>query len=1070
MAASDVTINVTYTFQQETFPFNKVTEVTRHETLSNGSRFYPVDNTVVTIAVTSSASITTEFSATYLYLGYEEKPLTVNTDGNNCTFTPDPEYDTTLNITVRPAGVQVYYVHYSPGDEFGVSGSMADQTFYVGVPQTLSPCGFTRANADFDGWATTYGGPVVYSDGQEVTDIASAGETITLYATWEEVQTFTVHFEANGGTGTMANQIIRSGVPTPLNANTFTREGYVFKGWNQQPDGSNLLTYADGANFTGMGKGIYTLYAQWAPAYTVRFDANGGTGTMADMACKVGTTYSLTANTFTRSGYIFTGWNTATDGSGNAYTDGQSIRNLSETPGDIVTLYAQWTVLTTLASGSVNMPATGFSAVTIPVGTTSFKVYDDGGASGNYSTNCDGYLLLIAPAACTLQLTGTVNTKRYNKDNYLTVHDGGSTASTVLLDKFRTTLSNSEGDHGEVITNDGIGTVSTTDRRMLLYFRSGSETEAGLDLTVTVVESADPDDHFTDNGDGTYTINTTKGWNQFCDALDDNVTYNRFSGKTVKLGGDIGTAQYPITRMAGSSNHDFCGTFDGQGYTLTVNISSDSRDYTAPFSYVSNVNNSPATIRNLNVAGTVTATKDYAGGIVGCFWGTLTIENCTSSVAISTDNKHAAGFISRAQGSATIRNCLSSVAITGTISGDGTHAGFIGGSSNGVTTTIEGCAFIGSMLGSTTTHCAGFVGYNSGTLTISNSLFAPSSVTVGTTNSATFARGNTPTVNNSYYTETLGTAQGTHAYELSAAPERLCNGTGEGIVKTYRNNGLNYGLGFDNKYYLGIIPLSDSETEGVTYLTTNLQGKEVTVEFKRSFTAGKASTICLPFAMNTISGGKVYRFAGITHDSTDGWVATMSDATPDGNKVTSTEANKPYVFMPAATGEVTFNGVTTTIPAAYDPSMLTTTSGDWTFKGTYSKLIYGTEPFSGYVYGFASTTKTVGDEGEVQAGEFVHAKSGASVPSMRCYLKYKDGQQFTGAGARGMTRVDEDLPQTITVRFIGANGEVTAIGTLNTQTGEIVTDGWYTLNGTKLPGKPSKRGVYINNGRKVVLH
>ena len=121
------------------------------------------------------------------------------------------------------------------------------------------------------------------------------------------------------------------------------------------------------------------------------------------------------------------------------------------------------------------------------------------------------------------------------------------------------------------------------------------------------------------------------------------------------------------------------------------------------------------------------------------------------------------------------------------------------------------------------------------------------------------------------------------------------------------------------------------------------------------------------------------------------------------------------------------------------------------------------------MYGFASTTKTVGDEGEVQAGEFVHAKPGASVPSMRCYLKYKDGQQFTGAGARGMTRADEDLPQTITVRFIGANGEVTAIGTLNTQTGEIVTDGWYTLNGTRLNGKPSKRGIYINNGRKIVI-
>ena len=81
VAASDVTVNVTYTYNDGLF-FS--TNETKHETLSNGSRFYPVNNTVVTIAVTSSQSISTEFSATYLYFGYEEKPLAVNTDGNNC--------------------------------------------------------------------------------------------------------------------------------------------------------------------------------------------------------------------------------------------------------------------------------------------------------------------------------------------------------------------------------------------------------------------------------------------------------------------------------------------------------------------------------------------------------------------------------------------------------------------------------------------------------------------------------------------------------------------------------------------------------------------------------------------------------------------------------------------------------------------------------------------------------------------------------------------------------------------------------------------------------------------------
>ena len=330
---------------------------------------------------------------------------------------------------------------------------------------------------------------------------------------------------------------------------------------------------------------------------------------------------------------------------------------------------------------------------------------------------------------------------------------------------------------------------------------------------VTLSCTPDPA-HFSVNGDGSYTIHTATGWNVFCDCLDDNDTYNRFSGKTVKLGNDIGTAQDPITRMAGSSKHDFCGTFDGQGHTLTVKISSDSRDYTAPFSYVSTTKadpndqaDSPAAIRNLNVAGTVTATKDYAGGIVGAFWGTLTIENCTSSVAISTDNKHAAGFISCARGNATLRNCLSSVTINSTVSGDGTHAGFIGGSSNGVTTKIEGCAFTGSMLTTNgTTHCAGFVGYNSGTLTITNSLYAPADdeTWVSSDGSATFARGNAPTTTNTYYTQTLGDAQGKACHSITAGENVTIDGLGAGTE--YSVSGITAyptGIKYNDVYYAG---------------------------------------------------------------------------------------------------------------------------------------------------------------------------------------------------------------------------------------------------------------------------
>ena len=71
-----------------------------------------------------------------------------------------------------------------------------------------------------------------------------------------------------------------------------------------------------------------------------------------------------------------------------------------------------------------------------------------------------------------------------------------------------------------------------------------------------------------------------------------------------------------------------------------------------------------------------------------------------------------------------------------------------------------------------------------------------------------------------------------------------------------------------------------------------------------------------------------------------------------------------------------------------------------------------------------------------------------------------------------MTRAAaEPLPETIGVRLISANGEVTAIGTLYTRTGEVSFDSeaWYTLDGKRLNAKPNTKGIYVNNGKKVII-
>ena len=57
------------------------------------------------------------------------------------------------------------------------------------------------------------------------------------------------------------------------------------------------------------------------------------------------------------------------------------------------------------------------------------------------------------------------------------------------------------------------------------------------------------------------------------------------------------------------------------------------------------------------------------------------------------------------------------------------------------------------------------------------------------------------------------------------------------------------------------------------------------------------------------------------------------------------------------------------------------------------------------------------------------------------------------------------------MRLIGANGEVTPIGSLQTKTGEVTfdNDAWYSLDGRRMVGKPTAKGIYVNNGKKVVI-
>ena len=174
------------------------------------------------------------------------------------------------------------------------------------------------------------------------------------------------------------------------------------------------------------------------------------------------------------------------------------------------------------------------------------------------------------------------------------------------------------------------------------------------------------------------------------------------------------------------------------------------------------------------------------------------------------------------------------------------------------------------------------------------------------------------------------------------------------------------------------------------------------------------------------------------------------------------QANTPYLFMPAATGEQTFSGTAT----SGETTAGTTTVAPWTFTGTYEEKRWDATHHTdeiGRIFGFATGQGYEGTAASTAAGEFIRLNSGGIKP-FRAYLEYTGSLQ-------ARTRGEGGLPETMTVRLVNANGEIQGIGEIRLSTGEVTFDSraWFDLNGRRLEGKPSEKGIYINGGRKVVI-
>ena len=294
------------------------------------------------------------------------------------TGTKTLNYGTAISFTATPnTGYQVvgWYSNedcttqlQAGGNSYNAGTLTANKTIYVKfeqIPATSKTITYTEEGT---GWTYGASNPTSAEEGATVTFVVNPTAGYRVSVTSTDV---TLNKNGNNYTFTMPNKDVeitvdakpeqytvtldkQSGTGGTLsvtatylaampNITPPTRTGYTFNGYFDATSGGTKYYNANGSSEKNWDKtSNTTLYAQWtANTYNVKFNPNGGTGTMSSQAFTYDVEQALTANVFTRAGYRFTGWSTTGNGPVK-YTDQQKVKNLTDINGSLYNIYAIW--------------------------------------------------------------------------------------------------------------------------------------------------------------------------------------------------------------------------------------------------------------------------------------------------------------------------------------------------------------------------------------------------------------------------------------------------------------------------------------------------------------------------------------------------------------------------------------------------------------------------------------------------------------------------------------------------------------------------------------------------------
>ena len=504
-------------------------------------------------------------------------------------------------------------------------------------------------------------------------------------------------------------------------------------------------------------------------------------------------------------------------------------------------------------------------------------------------------------------------------------------------------------------------------------------------------------------------IATKEDWEKFGDLVRSGEgNLNAKLTADLNLGTDI--------QKIGSESTDYRGTFDGQGHTITIDWNGNGGDYFALFPFVTD-----ATIKNLRVTGKMTT--DVPMGVFSYLaGGNTTFSGCVSDVKITNGDKNdtycAAGMVRAAysEGKITFKDCIVAGDLNGTTDNSRQNmGGFVCGQADDATCTFNNCLYTG------TNNAKG--GY----------AFAPN-----------------PTLNNCYYLNPCGKAQGERivekqlasgevAYKLQGDRTDSCHwaqvlGEWPGLYRETDKAKPNYV--YYNKENNGWTCDDFRLTDGQS-LPIGLDFTATKATYDRTLAAGKA-TLCLPYEL-PVQGFKAY---------------TLADRQESRTAVHFKEVNgtlgayRPYLLV--ADGTPQLGGENLQVKA--DRSSIVLSAGNYYFKGAVHDVVnWWLTSDHAYI---------------LQADGLFHKVTSnnpsVTVPAYRAYISYNSHE-----GAKRLSIVFD--------------GETTGIYGTTDGTTDGATDGAadgavYNLQGQRVADRldDSVRrqiptGVYIVNGRKVVV-